>query len=93
MRPALDSCAILHAAGDHQTFNARVLEAAGAAVCIPQLQLSPERLAATIIQCASSEQALKQMASAAHQMGKPEALQQTVELVEQMMSPVALKRA
>jgi UDP-N-acetylglucosamine--N-acetylmuramyl-(pentapeptide) pyrophosphoryl-undecaprenol N-acetylglucosamine transferase len=36
------------AAADHQTNNARVMARAGAAVCLPQAELSPERLTAEV---------------------------------------------
>lgn len=59
-----------HAVDDHQTANARFLSTAGAAILLPQDQLTPERLAE--IRNLSRQQ-LAQMAEKAREMARPEA--------------------
>ena len=58
------------AVDDHQTGNARFLAGAGAAILLPQKELSPERLA--LIRDMSREQLL-QMAEKARALAKPDA--------------------
>jgi UDP-N-acetylglucosamine--N-acetylmuramyl-(pentapeptide) pyrophosphoryl-undecaprenol N-acetylglucosamine transferase len=59
-----------HAVDDHQTGNARFLSSAGAAILLPQSELSPERLA--LVANMSREQLL-QMAEKARALAKPDA--------------------
>jgi UDP-N-acetylglucosamine--N-acetylmuramyl-(pentapeptide) pyrophosphoryl-undecaprenol N-acetylglucosamine transferase len=59
-----------HAVDDHQTSNARYLAAAGAAILLPQNELTPQRLAE--IRTLSREQLL-QMAERARALAKPDA--------------------
>ncbi|HEX8986389.1 MAG TPA: undecaprenyldiphospho-muramoylpentapeptide beta-N-acetylglucosaminyltransferase [Rhodocyclaceae bacterium] len=59
-----------HAVDDHQTGNARFLANAGAAILLPQKELSPERLA--LLRDMSREQLL-QMAEKARALAKPDA--------------------
>jgi UDP-N-acetylglucosamine--N-acetylmuramyl-(pentapeptide) pyrophosphoryl-undecaprenol N-acetylglucosamine transferase len=59
-----------HAVDDHQTSNARFLSSAGAAILLPQEQLTPERLAE--IRNLSRSQ-LAQMAEKARELARPEA--------------------
>jgi UDP-N-acetylglucosamine--N-acetylmuramyl-(pentapeptide) pyrophosphoryl-undecaprenol N-acetylglucosamine transferase len=59
-----------HAVDDHQTSNARFLSSAGAAILLPQNQLTPERLAE--IRNLSRQQ-LVQMAEKARALARPEA--------------------
>jgi UDP-N-acetylglucosamine--N-acetylmuramyl-(pentapeptide) pyrophosphoryl-undecaprenol N-acetylglucosamine transferase len=60
-----------HAVDDHQTANARFLSAQGAAVLMPQAELSPQSLAATLR--ALDRPRLLDMARRARALGKPEA--------------------
>ncbi|HET7764182.1 MAG TPA: undecaprenyldiphospho-muramoylpentapeptide beta-N-acetylglucosaminyltransferase [Burkholderiales bacterium] len=60
-----------HAVDDHQTTNARFLSDAGAAVLLPQGQLSAERLAELI--SGLDRGRLLEMASRARSLGRPEA--------------------
>ncbi|HET7365148.1 MAG TPA: undecaprenyldiphospho-muramoylpentapeptide beta-N-acetylglucosaminyltransferase [Burkholderiales bacterium] len=60
-----------HAVDDHQTANARFLAERGAAILLPQPELSAERLAALI--GALDRPALLQMAQNARALGKPDA--------------------
>jgi UDP-N-acetylglucosamine--N-acetylmuramyl-(pentapeptide) pyrophosphoryl-undecaprenol N-acetylglucosamine transferase len=60
-----------HAVDDHQTKNARFLSEAGAAVLLPQSELTPERLAALL---AGFDRAhLLEMAARARLLGRPDA--------------------
>jgi len=60
-----------HAADDHQTMNARFLSDAGAAVLVPQGELTPERLAELL--AALDRKRLLGMASRARSLGRPDA--------------------
>ena len=61
------------AANDHQTANARVLEAAGAARHLPEAALSADRLDAVVGGLLGDRVALSAMASAARARGRPRA--------------------
>ncbi|MDF1504208.1 UDP-N-acetylglucosamine--N-acetylmuramyl-(pentapeptide) pyrophosphoryl-undecaprenol N-acetylglucosamine transferase [Roseisolibacter sp. H3M3-2] len=61
------------AAADHQTHNARTLEAAGAAVHLPQRDLSPARLAAEVGGLVGAPDRLAALAGAATARGRPDA--------------------
>jgi UDP-N-acetylglucosamine--N-acetylmuramyl-(pentapeptide) pyrophosphoryl-undecaprenol N-acetylglucosamine transferase len=60
-------------ASDEQTRNARTLEAAGAAVVIPQQELSPEKLTRTIHTLLDEPERRLAMAAAAKSVAQPEA--------------------
>jgi len=60
-----------HAVDDHQTANARFLADRGAALLLPQAELTPERLASLLR--ALDRGKLLSMAEAARALGKPEA--------------------
>jgi UDP-N-acetylglucosamine--N-acetylmuramyl-(pentapeptide) pyrophosphoryl-undecaprenol N-acetylglucosamine transferase len=60
-----------HAVDDHQTANARFLADQGAAVLLPQTELSPERLAALLRSLERPR--LLEMARRARSLGKPDA--------------------
>jgi UDP-N-acetylglucosamine--N-acetylmuramyl-(pentapeptide) pyrophosphoryl-undecaprenol N-acetylglucosamine transferase len=62
-----------YAAGDHQTANARALAEAGAAILIPDAELSGEKVAALIAQMMDEPGRLAAMESAAAALGRPEA--------------------
>jgi UDP-N-acetylglucosamine--N-acetylmuramyl-(pentapeptide) pyrophosphoryl-undecaprenol N-acetylglucosamine transferase len=61
------------AAGDHQTANARALDAAGAALHLPESQLSPQALVGTVAQLLADRPRLARMARAASERGRPDA--------------------
>ena len=67
-----------HAVDDHQTGNARFLSDVGAAVLIPQLELTPQRLA-DLIKRFTREQ-LQQMATKARALAKPDATEQVAKV-------------
>ena len=62
-----------HAADDHQTVNARELEAQGAARVLAQRETSPEMLADAIVALLDDEPARRRMAEAARALGRPDA--------------------
>jgi UDP-N-acetylglucosamine--N-acetylmuramyl-(pentapeptide) pyrophosphoryl-undecaprenol N-acetylglucosamine transferase len=56
---------------DHQTTNARFLSEAGAAILLPQSELTPERLADLV--AAFDRKRLSEMAARARALGGPDA--------------------
>jgi UDP-N-acetylglucosamine--N-acetylmuramyl-(pentapeptide) pyrophosphoryl-undecaprenol N-acetylglucosamine transferase len=63
----------LPAAGGHQRHNAKALERAGAAIVIEQADLSPERLARTLLALLESPQQREEMARKARALAMPHA--------------------
>ena len=61
------------AAADHQTANARALAAAGAAVHIPQSELTAERLDRVVHDVVLNSDLRSSLATAARQRGRPDA--------------------
>ena len=59
------------AAGDHQTANAVTLEEAGAAVLLPQDELSGEQLALSVAELLADPERLQRMAERARALGHP----------------------
>jgi UDP-N-acetylglucosamine--N-acetylmuramyl-(pentapeptide) pyrophosphoryl-undecaprenol N-acetylglucosamine transferase len=59
------------AAADHQTYNARVLAAAGASILLPQSELTPERLRAVVGDLLQEPDRRRQMAQRALARGRP----------------------
>lgn len=64
------------AAADHQTLNARTLEQAGAAVHLPQSELSAQRLADVVGGLLGNPARLKQLASVAAARARPNAAEE-----------------
>jgi UDP-N-acetylglucosamine--N-acetylmuramyl-(pentapeptide) pyrophosphoryl-undecaprenol N-acetylglucosamine transferase len=62
-----------HAAGDHQTGNARWMERAGAATVIADGELTPERLRAAVDAIATDPDRRGTMAAAAAALARPDA--------------------
>ena len=62
-----------HAAGDHQSSNARWMSEAGAAVVIPDAELSGPRLGAEVAALLADEHRLSAMAAAARRLARPRA--------------------
>ena len=62
-----------NAAADHQTFNARALADAGAAVLLPERQLSPQSLADIVTALVADPRRLASLAAAARSRGHPDA--------------------
>lgn len=61
-----------YAAGDHQTYNARVLSDAGAAVLCPDGQLTPEWLKERLLELFKTPGRLNQMGQAAADLSRPD---------------------
>lgn len=61
------------AAADHQTHNARALAEAGAAIMVPQSELSPERLWDELRGLLAAGERRSAMAAAARERGRPDA--------------------
>ena len=70
------------ATGDHQTANARGLVAAGAAIMIPESQLTIEAMAEQINVVLDTPDGAAEMSRAATAFGKPDATENLVHLVE-----------
>lgn len=66
------------AAADHQTENARALAAAGAAILLPERDLTPETLAHTVGELVRSPDRLDSMARAARARGNPNAAREVM---------------
>ncbi|MBT9382585.1 undecaprenyldiphospho-muramoylpentapeptide beta-N-acetylglucosaminyltransferase [Pseudooceanicola sp. CBS1P-1] len=70
------------AASDHQTANARGLVEAGAAIMIPENQLTAETLSEQIALVLDNPQGAEQMARAALSQGRPDAAETLADMVE-----------
>jgi UDP-N-acetylglucosamine--N-acetylmuramyl-(pentapeptide) pyrophosphoryl-undecaprenol N-acetylglucosamine transferase len=62
-----------HAAGDHQTANARWMEQAGAATVLADTDLTPERLRAEVDALVQDEERRAAMAAASAALARPDA--------------------
>ncbi len=67
------------AVDDHQTGNARYLVDAGAAVLIPQADLTPERLATEIARCMDDRELVASRATHARALARPDATRRVAE--------------
>lgn len=72
-----------HAIDDHQTCNAAVLAGAGAALSVPQRDLTPEKLAELLAGELSDREQLLQMAIKARQLHRADAASRVAELIEE----------
>lgn len=77
------------AANDHQTANAEVLVRAGAAVMLPEAELTGKKLAETILALYRDPSRIKQMEAYSRQMAKREAAAQ---IVDECLSLIDKKR-
>ncbi len=78
-----------HALDNDQLNNATRLAESGAAWCIEQKDLSPERLAAEIAALMQAPQRLAQAAAAAKAAGRPDAVERLADLAQELMGPRA----
>jgi UDP-N-acetylglucosamine--N-acetylmuramyl-(pentapeptide) pyrophosphoryl-undecaprenol N-acetylglucosamine transferase len=69
-----------YAAADHQTANARVFERAGAAVVIPDRELTAERLAREVKRLVTDGALRRRMSAAAKGLARPDAARRAAEL-------------
>ncbi len=74
------------AAEDHQTFNAKVFEAGGAALLYPQSTLTPDRLQQEVLDLLASPDRLGQMANAASQLAVENSAEQLAALIRQYVA-------
>jgi UDP-N-acetylglucosamine--N-acetylmuramyl-(pentapeptide) pyrophosphoryl-undecaprenol N-acetylglucosamine transferase len=72
------------APGDHQTRNAEALVAAGAAVMIPDSELTDARLAGEVQALLDDPRRRQSMESAARRVGRPDATARLADLVEEV---------
>jgi UDP-N-acetylglucosamine--N-acetylmuramyl-(pentapeptide) pyrophosphoryl-undecaprenol N-acetylglucosamine transferase len=70
-----------HAVDDHQTLNANFLSLAGAAILLPQQELTPEAIS-ELCQCPRSR--LQEMAERARELAKPEATAELARMCEEL---------
>ena len=70
-----------HVAHHEQDHNARVLEQAGAALVIPDAELTGERLAGVVADLLAAPARLEAMAAASRRLGRPDALDAIVDRV------------
>jgi UDP-N-acetylglucosamine--N-acetylmuramyl-(pentapeptide) pyrophosphoryl-undecaprenol N-acetylglucosamine transferase len=73
------------AAADHQAHNARALAEAGAAVYLPESELTPERLWAELVAVAGDEGRRSRMAAAARGRARPDAAREIAERLLTLM--------
>lgn len=77
------------AADDHQARNAAPLVAAGAAVLIPDAQITGAELASQIVSILDTPGRLPAMAAAARRQGRPDAADRVVALICRLTQPAA----
>lgn len=73
-----------YAAENHQEYNARSLEKKGAAEVILDKELTGDKLVKKVKKIISSQNKLAKMAQASKELGKPEAAENILELVEEL---------
>jgi len=76
------------AADDHQTANAAVFRAAGAAEVVAQAELTPERLAERVTALLSDPARLREMSAAALRLARPGAARAAAESIERLAGTV-----
>ncbi|HET6372616.1 MAG TPA: undecaprenyldiphospho-muramoylpentapeptide beta-N-acetylglucosaminyltransferase [Candidatus Polarisedimenticolia bacterium] len=74
------------AAHDHQTFNARKLSAGGAALLIPERELTGQRLAGAVVDLLADPDRLARMASASKSLSRPDAAARIADLCVALVS-------
>ena len=75
------------ARGDEQTANARVLADAGAAVLLPEAELTPERLVREVSHLLADPARLRTMAAQGRALAVPDAAERLVDLVVALARP------
>jgi len=71
---------------DHQTWNARKLERAGAAMLLPESRLDGATLARSVIELATDPPRLARMAEASRALGRPDAAERIAERCATLLS-------
>lgn len=75
------------AAGDEQTANARLVEAAGGAVVLPQADLGAERLVEALRRLLADPAALETMGARARTLATPDAAERLARLIREAAAP------
>jgi UDP-N-acetylglucosamine--N-acetylmuramyl-(pentapeptide) pyrophosphoryl-undecaprenol N-acetylglucosamine transferase len=75
------------ARGDEQTANARLVEAAGGAVVLPQGELTPERLVDTLTRLLADRAGLLAMGARARALAVPDAAQRLARIIREVAVP------
>jgi UDP-N-acetylglucosamine--N-acetylmuramyl-(pentapeptide) pyrophosphoryl-undecaprenol N-acetylglucosamine transferase len=75
-----------YAVDDHQSSNARYLADAGAAILLPQKEISATKLALLINGLARQRDSLRLMAQKSHALAKPQATEQVAELCSDVVN-------
>src|SRR6185295_18779998 len=75
------------AAADHQSRNAKALEAAGAAINLPQSSLTATSLAKTVTDVLSSPARMQDLAAKSAQRARPNAAREIAERILRVVSP------
>lgn len=78
-----------HAMDDHQTANARALDAAGAAWLMPQSAFTAEALAGRLETILTLPDCAVRRAAAARELGRPDAADRLADLAESFLAPAA----
>lgn len=78
-----------HAMDDHQTENARAIDAAGAAWLMPQTAFTPEALAGRLETLLTLPDCAAQRAATAFKLGRPDAADSLADLAESMLQAPA----
>lgn len=73
-----------HAADDHQLRNAQTLAQHGAAVIIPQSELSPQKLLSTLVELFSNQQRLNEMEAAARKLSHRNAAEEIADMAAEL---------
>lgn len=76
-----------YAADSHQEFNARVLEEKGAAVVIPDAELTEGRLLREVSRLLAAPAELRLMAERSARIGRPDALERILVCIENLAGP------
>jgi len=72
------------AADDHQTANAEALRSAGAAILIPERELTPKRLASELRFFLDHPEELERMSAASKELARPDAAERIVDLIAEL---------
>ena len=75
------------ASGDEQTANARLVEAAGGAIVLPQAELTADRLVDLLTRLLADTAALKGMAARARTLAVPDAAERLARLIREVAGP------
>ena len=75
-----------HAVDDHQTRNARFLSTAGAALLLPQNEMTAERMAERMMPLLEDSRKRLEMASTARRLGLPEATRRVADVCSEVLA-------